>query len=65
MDFYDGRARYEVVDMQHYVSPIFTLASGQTYGASAHILLELLEACATVAGTRLPPPQKVDKAPWA
>jgi 8-oxo-dGTP pyrophosphatase MutT (NUDIX family) len=63
-DFFDGHIRYAEVDMRVYVSPIFTLRSGRMYGASAHILLELLETCAKITGTSLPKPERVEQAPW-
>jgi len=64
-DFFEGRVHFAVVDAGEYVSPIFTFASGRMYGASAHILLELLETCAKIAGTSLAEPERVDKIPWA
>ena len=63
--FYDGRIVYEAVDMQEYVSPIIRFASGRMFGASAHVLLELLTLYASVTGRELPQPVMVDEAPWA
>ncbi len=63
--FFDGRVAYSVVEMSIYTSPIFTFASGSMYGASAHVLLELLETCEEITGTRLPEPTRTDTVPWA
>jgi 8-oxo-dGTP pyrophosphatase MutT (NUDIX family) len=57
--FFDGTIGYATVDMKTYVSPIFRFGDRIMYGASAHILQELLEHCGT-----LPKPDRVDKAPW-
>ena len=58
-DFFDGTIGYAQVDMKTYVSPIFRFGERIMYGASAHILRELLELCGT-----LPKPDRVEKAPW-
>lgn len=63
--FFDGRIGYSIVEMSLYVSPIFTFASGSMYGASAHVLLELLETCEAITGARLPKPTRADQVPWA
>jgi 8-oxo-dGTP pyrophosphatase MutT (NUDIX family) len=57
--FFDGTIGYADVDMKTYVSPIFRLGERLMYGASAHVLLDLLERCG-----KLPAPEHVDKAPW-
>jgi 8-oxo-dGTP pyrophosphatase MutT (NUDIX family) len=62
--FFEGHVGYAVVDVGAYISPIFTFAAGRMYGASAHILQELLETCAQIAGTRLPTPERVEQVPW-
>lgn len=63
--FFDGRIGYSIVEMSLYVSPIFTFASGSMYGASAHVLRELLETCEAITGTKLPEPTRTDEVPWA
>jgi 8-oxo-dGTP pyrophosphatase MutT (NUDIX family) len=63
--FYDGRIVYEAVDMRAYVSPIFRFATGRLFGASAHVLLELLTLYTGVTGRTLPKPMMVDEPPWA
>jgi len=57
--FFDGTIGYAQVDMKTYVSPIFRIDERIMYGASAHILLDLLECCGT-----LPEPEAFEKAPW-
>ena len=58
--FFDKTIGYAQVDMKTYVSPIFRIGERIMYGASAHILLDLLECC----GTPLPEPEAFEKAPW-
>jgi 8-oxo-dGTP pyrophosphatase MutT (NUDIX family) len=62
--FFTGEIGYAQVDMKTYVSPIFRFGERIMYGASAHILLELLESCATLTHTPLPAPLPYEKAPW-
>lgn len=62
--FLDGRFEYEAVDMKDYVSPVFRFERGCMYGASAHILLELLELYAQVTGKAIPAPRMLDVPPW-
>jgi hypothetical protein len=63
-DFYAGHVPYSAVDAGSYTSPIFEFAEGQMYGATAHILEELLELYADVAGLRMPKPEPATKIPW-
>jgi 8-oxo-dGTP pyrophosphatase MutT (NUDIX family) len=63
--FYDGRIVYEAIDMREYVSPIFRFSTGRMFGASAHVLLELLMLYGSVSGRVLPQPVMVDEPPWA
>jgi 8-oxo-dGTP pyrophosphatase MutT (NUDIX family) len=62
--FLDGRISYEAVDMGVYRSPIFGFPAGRLYGASAHVLLELLTLFAKVRGVTIPEPGMVDVPPW-
>jgi 8-oxo-dGTP pyrophosphatase MutT (NUDIX family) len=62
--FFEGAIEYSIVEMGTYRSPIFGFTAGRMYGASAHILLELLEICASLAAIELPPPKVAERAPW-
>lgn len=62
--FLDGRITYEAVDMKEYMSPVFRFDRGRMYGASAHVLLELLELYARVTGLAIPDPAMLDVPPW-
>jgi 8-oxo-dGTP pyrophosphatase MutT (NUDIX family) len=62
--FFDGRVPYEAVMWNGKPSPIFRFASGPMYGASAHILRELLETWGALAGRALPDPTRVDELPF-
>ena len=63
-DFYAGRLPYSAIDLGAYTSPIFGFPEGQMYGATAHILEELLELYAEVAGLAMPRPEKATRIPW-
>jgi 8-oxo-dGTP pyrophosphatase MutT (NUDIX family) len=63
-DFYEGRVPYSAVDAGTYVSPIFEFEQGQMYGATAHILEELLNLYADVAGLTMPKPAAATRIPW-
>lgn len=63
-DFFAGRLRYQAVDLGAYLSPIFHLPAGAMYGATAHVLLELLTVYAGAAGHRLPRPELTTRVPW-
>jgi len=63
-DFYEGRLPYSAVDVGSYTSPIFDFPQGQMYGATAHILEELLELYAEVAGLPMPKPEAATRIPW-
>jgi hypothetical protein len=63
-DFYAGRLPYSAVDVGSYTSPIFEFGEGQMYGATAHILEELLELYTEVSGVPMPKPQPATKIPW-
>src|SRR5207249_3055369 len=64
-DFYAGRVPYSSVDVGTYRSPIFGFPEGQMYGATAHVLEELLELYAEVAGLTMPKPETATRIPWA
>jgi 8-oxo-dGTP pyrophosphatase MutT (NUDIX family) len=63
-DFFLGRVPYEAIDLGRYLSPIFRFKAGAMYGATAHILLELLELYAAVGELELPRPQLTTVLPW-
>lgn len=62
--FFDGRFGYSQIDMRLYTSPIFSFPAGRMYGASAHILHELLEAYSELTGEKLPEPAEATEVPW-
>lgn len=64
VDFYEGRVPYSAVDVGTYTSPIFEFEQGQMYGATAHILEELLELYAELAGLPMPKPRAATRIPW-
>jgi 8-oxo-dGTP pyrophosphatase MutT (NUDIX family) len=63
-DLFEGRLRYQAVDLGRYLSPIFHFEAGAMYGATAHVLLELLTLYAGVAGLDLPVPELTNRVPW-
>ena len=63
-DFYAGRVPYSAVDVGSYTSPIFDFPQGQMYGATAHILEELLQVYAEVHGLVMPTPAVTTTIPW-
>jgi 8-oxo-dGTP pyrophosphatase MutT (NUDIX family) len=63
-DFFAGKVPYSALDVGTYTSPIFGFAEGQMYGATAHILEELLEVYAGVAGVAMPSPERATRIPW-
>ncbi|MDQ6772401.1 MAG: CoA pyrophosphatase [Candidatus Dormibacteraeota bacterium] len=64
-DFFGGRVPYRTVDLGGgYASPIFEFAEGSMYGATAHVLRELLEVWASLRGLGLPQPEPTDVIPW-
>jgi 8-oxo-dGTP pyrophosphatase MutT (NUDIX family) len=63
--FFSGRVPYRAVEfMPGRLSPIFDFAAGSMYGASAHVLHELLHAYGEVVGASLPEPVRTDTIPW-
>jgi 8-oxo-dGTP pyrophosphatase MutT (NUDIX family) len=64
-DFFLGRVRYEAIDLGRYLSPIFHFEAGAMYGATAHILLELLDLYGAVCELEAPKPELTTILPWA
>ena len=62
--FFLQRVPYQAIDLGRYRSPIFHFDAGTMYGATAHILLELLELYATVCELELPSPELTTILPW-
>ena len=63
-DFYNGAVPYRGVEVGGSLSPIFDFEVGSMYGATAHVLEELLEIYGELAGVRLPTPELTDVIPW-
>ena len=63
-EFFDGSIPFRGVDLGGYVSPIFQFEAGSMYGATAHVLEELLQIYGELAGVTLPEPQLTDVIPW-
>ena len=65
-DFFAGRVPYRAVTLGGgRRSPIFDFEVGSMYGASAHVMEEMLLAYAEVCGLALPEPELTDVIPWA
>ncbi len=63
-DFFAGLVSYRAVSFGRNWSPIFDFEAGSMYGASAHILEELLELYGEVRGLSMPVPVPTDQIPW-
>jgi 8-oxo-dGTP pyrophosphatase MutT (NUDIX family) len=63
-DFYAGRVPYRAIAFPGRLSPVFDFEAGSMYGASAHVLEELLRVYAEVAGLRMPVPKRATEIPW-
>jgi 8-oxo-dGTP pyrophosphatase MutT (NUDIX family) len=64
-DFFTGRVPFRAVELgPGRRSPIFDFAVGSMYGASAHVLEEMLLAYGDVHGLALPSPALTDVIPW-
>jgi hypothetical protein len=64
-DFFAGRVPYRAVELGHgWRSPIFDFEVGSMYGASAHVMEEMLTIYASVAGLAFPEPLLTDVIPW-
>ena len=65
-EFFAGRVPYRAVELgPGRRSPIFDFEVGSMYGATAHVLDELLRAFAEVRGLAFPEPELTDRVPWA
>lgn len=64
--FFDGRLPYRAVELgAGRRSPIFDFPEGSMYGASAHVLEEVLELYGELAGESMPEPELTTSIPWA
>jgi 8-oxo-dGTP pyrophosphatase MutT (NUDIX family) len=64
-DFFSGRVPYRAVRLPGgALSPIFVFEVGSMYGASAHVMHEVLGAYAEVHRLPLPEPELTDIIPW-
>jgi 8-oxo-dGTP pyrophosphatase MutT (NUDIX family) len=64
-EFFAGGVPYRAVELASgRRSPIFDFEIGSMYGASAHVLDELLRAFAQVRGVAYPEPELTDRIPW-
>lgn len=65
-DFFAGRVPYRAVGLPGgRRSPIFDFEVGSMYGASAHVMEEMLLVYAEVHGLGFPEPEPTDVIPWA
>jgi 8-oxo-dGTP pyrophosphatase MutT (NUDIX family) len=64
-DFFLGLVRYQAIDLGRYLSPIFHFEAGAMYGATAHILLELLDLYGALCELEPPKPELTTILPWA
>ena len=63
-EFFLHRVPYQAIDLGRYRSPIFLFEAGAMYGATAHILLELLELYGAICDLDLPQPELTSRVPW-
>ena len=63
-DFFAGLVSYRAVDFGGSLSPIFDFEPGSMYGASAHVLEELLILYGGVRGLPMPEPELTEEIPW-
>ena len=64
-DFFSGRVPFRAIELgPGWRSPIFDFEVGSMYGASAHVLEELLLMVADVKGLRFPEPTLTSEIPW-
>jgi 8-oxo-dGTP pyrophosphatase MutT (NUDIX family) len=64
-DFFSGRVPFRAVELgRGWRSPIFDFDVGSMYGASAHVLEELLLLVAELKRLRFPEPVLTDEIPW-
>jgi 8-oxo-dGTP pyrophosphatase MutT (NUDIX family) len=64
-EFFAGRVPFRALQLDSgWRSPIFDFEVGSMYGASAHVLEELLLAFAHMKGLSFPEPELTDRIPW-
>ena len=63
-DFFAGLVSFRAVFFGTHWSPIFDFDAGSMYGASAHILEDLLELYGEVRGLPMPEPIPTHEIPW-
>lgn len=64
-EFFAGRVSYRAVRLRAgWLSPIFDFEPGSMYGASAHVLDELLSTYAGLHRLAYPQPALTDRIPW-
>lgn len=63
-DFFAGRVSYRAVRFGAQLSPIFDFEAGSMYGASAHVLEEILLIYAEARGRLMPAPELTEEIPW-
>lgn len=64
-EFFSGRVSYRAVELgPGRRSPIFDFEAGSMYGASAHVLEEMLLVFAQIKGLRVPEPEPTSEIPW-
>jgi 8-oxo-dGTP pyrophosphatase MutT (NUDIX family) len=65
-DFFDGRVPQQAVELgEGRRSPIFVFQVGSMFGASAHVMEDLLLVYGALHGRELPEPEITDRIPWA
>jgi 8-oxo-dGTP pyrophosphatase MutT (NUDIX family) len=64
-DFFAGLVPYRAVELgPGWRSPIFDFEVGSMYGASAHVMEELLLVYASISGLTFPEPELTNEIPW-
>jgi 8-oxo-dGTP pyrophosphatase MutT (NUDIX family) len=64
-DFFAGQVPYRAIELgSGWRSPIFDFEVGSMYGASAHVLEELLLVYASIKELAFPEPALTDEIPW-
>jgi hypothetical protein len=63
-DFFDGQIPYRAIDLGGYRSPIFDFETGSMYGASAHVMEEILLIYSEVLRLPMPAPALTEEIPW-
>lgn len=63
-DFFAGSVSFRAVRFGAHLSPIFDFEPGSMYGASAHVLEELLTLYGEIRGLSMPEPTLTEEIPW-